>query len=164
MNARVEFNDNYRSLAGDIENRSQIAQWFPVLLRRVGSSQSLHMFFAVAAGALLALAILAGVTTLPETQQLAVLAALAAGIGVPMAMHSMSDALLARGLLRAAMALAAGVIAYQALTLGWGILAVSWSFLFAWVITDWIHAGVSFRLGALLSGLLVLAGFSMTQI
>ncbi len=164
MNARIDFNDNFGSLTSYVRNQTRISRWFPMLSHRVGFPQSLRIFFAVATGALAALAVLAGVTTLPETQQLAGLAALAAGIGLPMAIHSMTDEWFSRGLLRAIVALAAGVIAYQALSFGWAVLALSWSFLLAWAATDWIHAGASFRLATLLSGLLVLAGFALTQI
>ena len=54
--------------------------------------------------------------------------------------------------------------AAEALAYGWGALALSLSILFAWAATDWIHSGVSFRLASLLSGLLVLTGFALTQI
>ena len=163
MNARIDFKDNYGSLVSDKDNQSLLVRWFPVFSQRLGFSDSLRMLMAVASGAVAAVAVLASVTILPETQHLAALAALAAGIGMPMAMHSISDQSLARGLLRATVALAAGVLAYQALTLGWGMLALSWSFLFAWAATDWIHAGASFKTASLLSGLLVLAGFALTQ-
>ena len=130
MNARIDFNDIYGTLASNGGNQPKFARWFTILSRRVVSSKSLRIFVAVAAGAMAAIAILASVTMLPDTQHLSGLAALAAGTGIPMAMYSLRDEIIARGVLRAAVALAAGVIAYQALSIGWGMLALSWSILF----------------------------------
>ena len=164
MNINANFNAHYGSVASKVSDQSSFVRWLPVVLRRLSNIRSLHILMAATLGAAAAIALLTMVTALPASQHLSGLAALAAGIGMPMAMHSLRDESLARGLLRATMALAAGFIAYQALSYGWGILAISLSVLFAWATTDWVHNGVSIRLAGLLSGLLVLAGFAMTQI
>ena len=158
MNLITDLNTQHGSISSKVRQQSRTVHWFPLISRRLGNTRSLQVVVAVTIGASVAIALLAAVTALPGSQHLSALAALAAGIGMPMAMHSLRDELLARGMLRATMALAAGVIAYQALTFGWGVLALSLSVLFAWAATDWVHSGVSFRLAGLLSSLLVLAG------
>jgi hypothetical protein len=164
MNTRVNYNDIFAPQSTSTGEYSNWTSWIPSLSSKVRGSQSLRILLGVAAGAAAAIALIATVTSLPATQHLSGLAALAAAIGVPMAMQSFSDAMPGRAMLRAVAALSAGMIAYQSLSYGWGVLGLSWAVLFAWAVTDWIHKGASLGRATLVSGLLVMAGFALTQI
>lgn len=80
---------------------------------------------------------------LPAGQPLNALAALAAGVAVPLAWLALDDFPRVRGLLRGVVAITVVVLAYQALGAGWAALGFAWTAALAWVVMDWIESGVT---------------------
>ena len=111
--------------------------------RQYAPVSGLKLTAAAIMGGSVAWLVAAVAETLPAGQSLNALAALAAGVGIPLLWQSMRELATSRALLLGFTALAVMVLAYQSLGAGWAVLGFAWTLALAWVAMDWIEAGVS---------------------
>jgi len=114
---------------------------FPSLDELAGLVPAARAIAAAVFGVASSFVVLGLVQWLPANQVIHVLGALAGGIALLMVVASLRDRVVARAILRAAVAAAAGATAYAALPFGWGLLGLAYAGLTAWALMDWIGEG-----------------------